>query len=287
MLSVVIVNFNSGGLLVRCVESLDRNLSGLDHEVCVVDNASTDDSATTVAERFAKVEVVTTPENRGFSHGVNVGLARTRGEIVMWLNPDTELLDGGISEVVRSFEANARIGILGPQVVSADGTVQLSCRAWPGYKTALFNRYSLLTRLLPDNPHSREYLQADWDHRSAREVDWVSGCCLVHRRRVAEEIGGLDEAFFMYCEDVDFCRRARLAGWSTLYTPAMRVLHHIGGSSRKVRRRMIVERHRSMWRYYRKHFDDGRLTNAVVWAGIGSRAALKLLASLASQRALP
>jgi N-acetylglucosaminyl-diphospho-decaprenol L-rhamnosyltransferase len=286
MLSVIIVNFNSGGLLVRCLDSLCQNLAMVDHEVCIVDNASTDGSAEEAA-RFSDVVLVQLPTNGGFSHGVNVGLARTRGEVVMWLNPDTELLDPGIGELVSRLDRDPRVGILGPQIVSPDGGVQLSCRSWPTYKTALFNRYSLLTRLFPDNPHSREYLELNWDHASAKEVDWVSGCCLVHRRRVAEEIGGLDEAFFMYCEDVDFCRRARSAGWLTLYEPAMRVLHHIAGSTRSERRRMIIERHRSMWRYYRKHFEDGVPRSVAVRAGIGGRATLKILGSLLSRRALP
>ena len=287
MLSVIIVNFNAGIYLARCLESLRRNLAGVEHEVCVVDNASTDGSVEEVAGRFSSVRLVKCPENGGFSHGINVGLAHTHGDVVMWLNPDAELLDGGIAEVIRVLEERPSAGIVGPQIVSPDGTIQLSCRSWPSYKTALFNRYSLLTRLLPTNPYSREYLKADWDHSTEREVDWVSGCCLVHRRRVAMDLGGLDEGFFMYCEDVDFCRRASQAGWRVSYIPTMRVLHNIGGSTSTAKRRMIIERHRSMWRYYRKHFEGTRAKNAVVRVGIAGRAVLKILASLVAPRALP
>lgn len=287
MLSVIIVNFNSGAFLVRCLESLERNLTGVAHEVCVVDNASTDGSADEVAARFEGVILVRCEANGGFSRGVNVGLAHTGGDAVMWMNPDAELCDAGVADVLRYLEANPGVGIAGPQVISPDGTTQLSCRSWPGYKTAIFNRYSLLTRLVPNNPYSREYLNADWDHSSLREVDWVSGCCLLHRRQVATEIGGLDEGFFMYCEDVDFCRRAVQAGWKVTYVPAMRVLHHIAGSTRGVRRRMILERHRSMWRYYRKHFSSGPVMNSAVRVGIVGRAALRIFSSFVARRGLP
>jgi GT2 family glycosyltransferase len=287
MLSVIIVNFNGGAYIRRCLESLERNFTGVEHEVCVVDNASSDGSADEVATRFPHVTVVRNSENGGFSHGINAGLAHTRGDIVMWLNPDTEVLDAGIGNLLGVFEDDEAVGIVGPQIVSNDGKVQLSCRSWPTYRTALFNRYSLLTRLFPDNPHSREYLKSDWAHTSTREVDWVSGCCFLHRRQAADEIGGLDETFFMYCEDVDFCRRARSAGWTTVYSPAMRVLHHIAGSTRSVRRRMIIERHRSMWRYYRKHFGGRGLKGLAVAAGIGCRTMFKLLESAVSPTALP
>ena len=287
MLSVIIVNFNSGAHIVRCLESLRRHMGAVEREVYVIDNASTDGSVDEIEAQFGEASLVRCSENGGFSHGINVGLAHTRGDIVMWLNPDAELIDNGVDEVIRYFDENQKVGVVGPQVVSPDGAVQFSCRSWPSYRTAFFNRYSLLTRILPNNPHSREYLKTNWDHSSVKEVDWVSGCCLLHRRQVATDIGGLDEAFFMYCEDVDFCRRAEQAGWRVAYVPAMRVLHHIAASTSTLTRRMILERHRSMWRYYRKHFQGGALIDSAVLVGIGGRAALKIVSSSVFRRALP
>ena len=123
------------------------------------------------------------------------------------------------------------------------------------------------------NRYSRLYLYTDWGHTNLQEVDWVSGACLLHRREVVTDIGPLDERFFMYCEDVDFCLRARRRGWAVRYHPGARVLHHIAGSSRLRPFRMVVERHRSMWRYYAKHFQRNALKDLAVGAGIWGRCA--------------
>jgi GT2 family glycosyltransferase/lipopolysaccharide/colanic/teichoic acid biosynthesis glycosyltransferase len=276
-LSVIVVSFNSAGFIERCLASVETCLRAVNHEICVVDNASSDGSARLVRERFPRVTVIENLENLGFAAGVNRGLDATRGCYVLWLNPDAELLDGGVGDLIDYFEKHPRVGIIGPQLLDPSGEVQLSCRSFPSLRTALFHRYSLLTRWFPKNPGSSEYLLSDWDHGTAREVDWVSGACLLHRRHLLDAIGPLDEGFFMYCEDVDFCLRARQAGWRVHYHPGMQVLHHIGGSSRPDAVPLVVARHRSMWRYYAKHFRRHPLKDAVVagvvWARCGLAAA--------------
>src|SRR6266446_863843 len=276
-LSVIVVSFNSAGFIERCLASVETCLRGVNHEICVVDNASSDGSARLVRERFPSVTVIENLENLGFAAGVNRGLAATRGCYVLWLNPDAELFDGGVGDLIDYFEKHPRVGIIGPQLVDPSGEVQLSCRSFPSLRTALFHRYSLLTRWFPKNPGSSEYLLSDWDHGTAREVDWVSGACLLHRRHLLDEIGPLDERFFMYLEDVDFCLRARQAGWSVEYRPGMRVLHYIGGSSRAETFRTIVARHRSIWRYYAKHFRRRHpLKDAAVAAFVSARCGLEV-----------
>jgi GT2 family glycosyltransferase len=270
-LSVIIVNYNAAPYLERCLTSIESHLSGITYEVCVVDNASTDCSRMLIGDRFPRVQLVANDRNLGFAAGVNRGLEKTHGRYVLWLNPDAEILNGGMSELLRYLDREPKAGIIGPQIVDLDGGIQLSCRTFPSYRTVLCHRYSLLTRLIPQNRYSREYLHTDWDHATIREVDWVSGSCLLHRRVVLNQIGGLDERFFMYCEDVDFCLRAKQAGWKIHYHPVMRVLHHIGGSSRQSPALMAVERHRSMWRYYAKHFQRNPLQDATVGAGILGR----------------
>ena len=272
-LSIIIVNYNAAPYLSPCLASIEARLAGIAHEVCVVDNASTDGSQTLVTHRFPSVQLIANDRNLGFAAGVNRGLEKTRGRHVLWLNPDSEILDDGMADMLRYLEGEPMVGIIGPQLVDPGGSIQLSCRSFPSYRTALFHRYSLMTRWLPSNRYSREYLQTGWDHAAVREVDWVSGACLLHRRKVLEDIGGLDERFFMYCEDVDFCLRARQAGWMVHYHPGMRVLHHIAGSSRRSSSSMVVERHRSMWRYYAKHFRRHPLKDAAVGAGIWGRCA--------------
>jgi len=270
-LSILIVNYNAAPFLQRCLASIEERLAGIAHEVCVVDNASTDGSRVLIASQFPHVQLIANDRNLGFAAGVNRGLEKTHGRYVLWLNPDAEILNGGMVELLRYLHDEPEVGIMGPQVLDPDGSIQLSCRSFPSYRTALFHRYSLLTRWLPDNRYSRRYLQTDWDHSAIREVDWVSGACLLHRRDILDNIGGLDERFFMYCEDVDFCLQARRAGWKVQYHPGLRVLHHIAGSSRSSSSLMVVERHRSMWRYYAKHFRRNPLKDAAVGAGIWGR----------------
>ncbi len=272
-LSVIIVTFNSGPYLRRCLRSLETNLAGLDWEACVVDNASQDGSLDQIQSEFPWVRLIANSKNLGFAPAVNQGLRQTTGRYVLWLNPDAELLDKGFGILLRYLEEHPAVGILGAQLKNPHGDRQLSCRSFPSYRTAFFHRYALLSRLFPSNRWSRAYLHSDWSGDRIQEVDWVSGACLLHRREVSDHLEGVDERFFMYCEDVDFCLRAKQKGWATFYHPAAQVLHQIGGSTRQIRRRMTLERHRSMWRYYRKHFRPNPLKDlfvgAVLWARCG------------------
>src|SRR5213083_421835 len=140
-----------------------------------------------------------------------------------------------------------------PQDPESGRLLEYSARAFPDHLTFLFNRYSLLTRLFPENRFSRRYLLTDWDHASVRQVDWLSGACLMVRREAIDRVGPMDEAFFLFNEDVDWCRRMRLAGWAVTYVPEAVVVHHIGASKAKVDPRVIFERHRGMIHYFHKH----------------------------------
>ena len=278
-LSVIIVNYNSAQFIVRCLTSIEVYMKDVEHEVCVVDNASTDGSLSLVEEEFPYVKIQANHRNLGFAAAVNQGLEKSMGKYILWLNPDSELLNNGIVDLLQYLSINADVGILGPLIVDPDGHTQLSCRSFPSYETAFFNRYSLLTRWFPRNRYTKRYLLTDWDHNSIHEVDWVSGSCLLHRKEVVRDIGGLDERFFMYNEDVDFCLRAKKAGWKVYYHPSMQVSHHIGGSSRQKPVRMVIERHRSIWRYYGKHFRRNPIKDAAIGAAICGRCALELVRS--------
>jgi GT2 family glycosyltransferase len=151
------------------------------------------------------------------------------------------------------LRSHPRTAVVGPRMIDRGGRLQYSARGFPDHLTFLFNRYSLLTRLFPRNPYSRRYLLSDWDHASVRPVDWLSGACLVVRRAAIDEVGPMDEAFFMFNEDVDWCRRMRMAGWDVVYIPDAVVRHDIGASRRKVPARLILERHKGMIHYFRKH----------------------------------
>jgi GT2 family glycosyltransferase len=272
-LSVIVITYNSAQHLRHCLASIEEHLKGVEYEVCVVDNASVDDSVALAGLAGGRVRLLSNSRNLGFAAAVNIGLRNTSGDYVMWLNPDARIEGGDVSELLRYMDRKGEVGILGPQLLNADGTVQLSCRSFPSYSTAFFNRYSLFTRLFPGNRYSRRYLHSDWDHQSLREVDWVSGACLLHRRSLVRDIGELDEQYFMYIEDIDFCLRANRAGWKIYYHPGLRVRHHIGGSSRQVPFSMIVELHKSIWHYYAKHFRRHPLKDAAGWAVVWGRCA--------------
>ncbi len=275
-LSIIIVNYHAGDFLARCLASIQRHLQGLEKEVCVVDNGSASGEREKILSGFPAALWISNTENAGFSKAVNQGVRATSGEFVLWLNPDAEFMDSGLADVLKDFEKNPEWGVLGLKILDPDGSVQLSARAFPSYEAALFNRYSILTRIFPGNPWSRRYLNSAWKHDEVRSVDWVSGAALVHRRKVWEVLKGLDEAFFMYCEDVDFCLRAGKAGWRVLYHPAAAVRHHIGVSSRKLAVKMVAERHKSMWHYYRKNFSRNLFKDMAVGAGITARCGLLL-----------
>lgn len=281
-LSVIIVTFNSAGYLDACLDGLDAHLGSLTAEICVVDNASDDGTLEIASRRAASVQIVANARNLGFAAAVNRGLAATSGRYVLWLNPDTVPLDGGARDLVAYLDAHPDVGILGPKILDPGGQLQRSARAFPSYDWALGHRHSLLTRLVPANPYSRRYLRSDLDPSTVQDVDWVSGACLLHRREVSDRLGGLDERFFMYCEDVDFCLRARRAGWSVRYHPALTVTHHVAASTRRRSTMMLVERHRSLWRYYRKHFPRRPHLDAVAWLAIAGRCAFVVAEDLAA-----
>jgi GT2 family glycosyltransferase len=275
-LSIVIVSYNGRDYLRRCLRSLLEHTRGLEYEVVVVDNASQDGSADMVEAEFPSVRLLRRPSNAGLSKALNEGIRLSSGEMVVLLNPDTELQDNPFPAMARYLRDHPEVGVLGPRILDDDGSLQLSCRRFPTFIVAIFNRYSLLTRLFPRNPFSTRYLMTDFDHSRTAEVDWLSLACWMMPRRLFDEVGLLDEGFFLYNEDVDFCQRVHRAGRKVVYFPEVSLVHHIGGSTSTLPNRSVIERHRSMWRYYRKYMRRGVLLDGPVLAGIAFRCAYTL-----------
>ena len=286
LISVVIVSFNTRAHLQRCLSTLFEHL-GSAFEVIVVDNASPDDSAAMVAIEFPGVQLVRNPTNSGFAVAANQGMRRARGDVIVLLNPDSELRSDAFSAPADFLRSNGDVGALGIKVLDPDGTLQLSVRRFPGLEAALFNRYSLFTRFFPNNRFSRRYLMTGWDHNSLSDVDWVSGACLMTTRATLDRVGDLDEGYFWGFEDVDFCKRLHEAGLRVVYFPEASVVHAIGASARTVPARALIARHRGMWRYYSRHLAGNRLLDGLVFAGVWSRCGLQLLARWLKQRLQP
>jgi N-acetylglucosaminyl-diphospho-decaprenol L-rhamnosyltransferase len=301
-LAAVIVNFNTPELTARAAASLLDARDGLRLQILVIDNGSTrGDLAAALApvrERLDRDpelaeavawEVIRSERNLGFSGGNNLGLARLKGGTpppILLLNSDAEVRPGCLAKCVAWLRDHPADGVLGPKLLNPDGARQLSCRRFPSFQAALFNRYSLATRLFPNNRWSKRYLMSDIpeDETEPRAVDWVSGAAMVISPEAFEEIGPLDDDFFMYAEDVDYCLRARRAGFEVRYLPEAEVVHGIGKSSRQVPFRSIWWRHRSMWIFYYKHYSRGvAFFDLLTLAGIGGRAALKTLTEILSR----
>jgi GT2 family glycosyltransferase len=252
-LSSVIVTYQSRDVLLQCLTALAAAGGGVTSETVVVDNDPRDGVADALRQHFPEVRLIANRENVGFARAVNQGIAATSGAFVLILNPDCLLRPGAIAALIEYLKSHPRAGVVGPKLVNPDGSLEYSARAFPDHFTFLFNRYSLLTRLFPNNRFSRRYLMTDWDHRLARDVDWLSGACLLARRTAIEQVGVLDEAFFMFNEDVDWCRRMKLGGWTVSYVPEATGEHRVGASRRRVAARVIFERHRGMIHYFHKH----------------------------------
>jgi len=171
----------------------------------------------------------------------------------MLLNPDSVVLDGMFEALVRFGDENKDAGIFGPKILNPDGSLQYSCRRFPTVAAGVF-RNTIIGRLFPNNSFTRDYLMTQWDHSISRDVDWVSGAAMVIRRKLLEEIGLLDEQFFMYCEDVDMGYRAGEKGWRVSYCPTATVIHAVAKSSDKAPNKMILEFHRSMYKFFLKNY---------------------------------
>ena len=263
-LSVVIVSWNVRELLRRCLQSvvyspqssvLSRTQDddqGLRTEIIVVDNASSDGSVEMLRAEFPNVRLIANERNLGFTRGNNQGLALSRGRYVLFLNPDTEVVGDALATMVHYMDDHPDVGALGPLLRYPDGSVQSSRRRFPTLGTALFES-TLLELWWPGNPWARRYRMADWPDDVEQEVDWVVGACLLARREVLDQVGGFDEGFFMYSEEMDLCRRIKAAGWRVVYLPSAQVIHHEGKSSEQVVPARHIHFQTSKVRYFRKY----------------------------------
>ena len=213
---IVFVTYNSARYIPGCFRALARTSTPKeDYQVIVVDNASTDGSPAMVAAEFPQVKLIVSSENRGFTGGNNLGLAQATGEFQLLLNPDTEVLDDALPRLVAYAQAHPDVGVIGPQLLNADGTVQASRRRFPTLDV-LFTESTWLQALAPRAVLAAYYVE-DRPDNVEQAVDWVTGAALLVRREAIAQVGPLDEGFFMYSEELDWCHRFRDAGWRVVY----------------------------------------------------------------------
>jgi N-acetylglucosaminyl-diphospho-decaprenol L-rhamnosyltransferase len=255
--TAVVVNYESGAHLERCVRTLLADTSaGGPPAVVVVDNGSADGSVAPVERGFPNVTIVRPGGNVGYARAANLGIAETDAQVIAVCNPDLVVREGTAAAMLTRFALEPDVGAVGPRIRNPDGTVYPSARSVPRVRDAV--GHGLLGLVWRTNPFTRRYRQLDADPNLPREVDWVSGAAVWLRRDALTAVGGWDEGYFMYVEDVDLCWRLRRAGWRIEYDPGGEVTHVQGVSASQHPYRMIAEHHRSLLRFARKRWRGPR-----------------------------
>jgi O-antigen biosynthesis protein len=248
-LSVVIVNYRADDYLKECVRSIRAQRQAGETETIIVENGEGDYSDSV----FEGAILVRNSGNEGFARANNIGFGQARGDLVLILNPDTLLPEDTVQRCCRFMDQNRDIGILGCKLLNADGTLQSSCRNFPGLFTGFTENFGLHRWMGRIGWLKSRYLMV-WPHDAIRQVDSVKGAFMLTRRAVLDSVGGFDERFFMYCEEVDFCLRAKQKGWKTFFTPEASIVHFGGKSTEIHSLKNLIELHRSYRHYCRKHF---------------------------------
>jgi hypothetical protein len=269
-LSIVIVNYNTERLLKDCLRSVYAGANGTPFDIWVADNNSRDNSVPMVKSQFPAVKVVENRANVGFSRANNAVISQTCADYVLLLNPDTLIIEDAIERVVKFMNEHPQVGIAGCRVLNRDGTLQLACRRSIPTPKVAFYRLSGLSRLFPQSRVMAKYNLTYESPDEIQEVDAVSGAFLMIRRKVVQDIGLLDERFFMYGEELDWCLRAKRAGWSIVYYPAAQIIHYKGESTKYNSRKAAVEFYRAMYLFHKKHFakDYSFVINSLIYTGI-------------------
>lgn len=249
MISIIIVSWNTAGLLADCLASILANPPASPFEVWVVDNASTDDSPRMVRERFPWVHLIENRDNVGFARANNQALQQCAGEYILLLNPDTLVTAGALQALMEFLERHPEAGAAGARILTPGGSLQISSHPRPTLSRELWRLFHL------DSLSSyAAYPRSKWDTNQPQAVDVLGGACLLLRRDVLERVGSLDEEYFIYAEEVDLCYRIQAAGWSLYWVPQAEVVHFGGQSTRQVPTEMFLHLYHSNIKYFRKHY---------------------------------
>ena len=250
--SIIIVNWNARDPLHNCLKSIYEYSGEEDYEIIVVDNASTDGSVEMVKKAWPGVILAENPENVGFARANNIGIRQSTGQYVCLANSDVTVLGGCIGNLVEFMDRNPRVGMAGARILNPDLTLQPSCRHFPTIWNNLCQTLAL-NHLFPKSRFFSGPFMNYWPHDEVRKVDVISGCFWMVRRKAIEEVGLLDEDFFLYGEDIDWCRRFHATGWDVIFYPGVEVIHVGGASSSNAPIKFYIEMKRADLQYWRKH----------------------------------
>ncbi len=253
--SIIVINWNGRELLARCLQCVQATVKRVDYEVIVVDNASTDGSQEMVKSNFPDTRLIENTQNVGFAKANNQGMGIAQGRYVLLLNSDAFVKDGTIDTMVAFMDSHPDAGMAACKLLYEDGTVQPSCSHFPSLETEFYTAVGL-EKLFPNSRVFGKYQMRYWDHNDVREVDVILGAFMMVRREVIAQIGVMDDSFFMYSEEVDWCYRCKKAGWKIYATPETDAVHIWGGTSQQVRAEMIVQLYLSRVKFFRKHYGN-------------------------------
>ena len=268
--SIIIVNYNGGKLLKDCIDSIYREATTLPFDIWVVDNDSIDNSITIIKQYYPRVNLIENRTNLGFAKANNMVLSKSKSDYFLLLNPDTVILNNASEKVVKFMDRNPEVGIVGCRVLNEDGSLQLACRRSIPTPGVAFFRLTGLSRLFPNSKITAKYNLTYLDPNETNEVDAVSGAFLMIRREVVDNIGMLDERFFMYGEELDWCLRTKKGGWTVMYYPDAEIIHYKGECSKSNSGKATFEFYRSMYLFHKKHFAENYnpIINIIIYAGI-------------------
>ncbi len=291
--SVIIVSYNTRQMTLNCLHALKAGLEGVMAEVWVVDNASQDGSAEAIRAAFPEVHVVDNPINAGFGAANNLALKKAAGEFLLLLNTDAFVRPDAVAELVSYLKTHPKVGIAGPRLLNADGSLQRSCYPYPSPGRAWLENLGL------SGPLARHPVLGDysaWAHDRERTVEWVIGACLLVRREAYRQAGGFDEAFFMYQEETDWQKRVQNCGWEIAFTPSAAVTHLGGASGASAPAKINAHFFDSLDYFIRKHYGltglislrlamiVGAAVRALAWGGIAAALPKRRVAARAKTR---
>jgi len=279
ILSIVIVNWNTETQLRDCLTSIAESAGNGPTEVIVVDNCSADRSCEMCGNEFPGVRLIANECNVGFVRANNTAIRVSSGDFVMLLNPDTQVRPGTVNRMIDFMRDNPSVGVVGPKIIEPNGETQGSARRFPSLRTAFLGRTSFLRKLFGSSDAAADEIPClTHSSNDALEVDWVNGACMLVRKTAIEQAGLLDEKFFMYWEDADWCFRIKKSGWKVFWLPTAEILHLTGEASRQAQIKTIVAFHKSIFYYFSKNINEKKslFLNALVWSLVWARCAAKI-----------
>lgn len=270
--SIIIVNYNTRELIKACIDSIYETTKKISYEIIVVDNCSTDGSQEMLRKEYPKVNLIQSQVNGGFAYANNIGIKQSKGRYLFLLNSDTIIVKDAIEKLISYMDENDKVGMIGPKLLNGDLSHQTSISGFPSFKREVYHMYKLKNVLkIPfikaffvkfggklGSKDVQQYMKNFQNIEEPEEVQVLVGAALLVRREVINDIGMLDERYFMYYEEIDFCLQASKANWSRIYYPYAEIIHLIGQSSKKLSGITFYERYRSMILYFRKNFGSSK-----------------------------